>query len=78
MERIKALEAERDAARAAVEMWQREASGYLAERDALQRNCTALVQMFELAASIPSMSDEQLSQLVANGKAAIDAAKGTP
>ena len=57
MERIKALEG---------------------ERDALQKNCTALVQMFELAAAIPSMSDEQLRQLVANGRAAIDAAKEKP
>ena len=57
MERIKALEG---------------------ERDALQKNCTALVQMFELAAAIPSMSDEQLRELVANSKAAIDAAKEKP
>ena len=48
------------------------------ERDALQKNCTALVQMFELASSIPSMSDEQLRQLVANGRAAIDAAREKP
>ena len=49
-----------------------------AERDALQKNCTVLVQMFELAAAIPSMSDEQLRQLVANGRAAIDAARSKP
>jgi len=58
--------------------WTGEWDAMREERDALQRNCTALVQMFELAVSIPSMSDEQLRQLVANGRAAIDAAREKP
>ena len=73
-----AIDAERDAERALQQYQDRGAAiaALIAERDALQKNCTVLVQMFELAAAIPSMSDEQLRQLVANGRAAIDAARG--
>ena len=61
-----------DAAAALVQLRERIAA-LEAERDALQKNSTVLVQMFELASSIPSMSDEQLRQLVANGRATLAA-----
>jgi len=76
--RIAALEAERDCANDRAATHLADAYSMRGQRDALQKNCTALVQMFELAVSIPTMSDEQLRQLVANGKAAIDAARSKP
>jgi len=76
--RIAALEAERADLIKINNKWAGEWDAMREERDALQKNCTALVQMFELASAIPQMSDEQLRELVANSKAAIDAAKEKP
>ena len=77
-ERIADLEAERADLIKINNGWAGEWDAMREERDALQKNCTALVQMFELASAIPQMSDEQLRELVANSKAAIDAAKEKP
>lgn len=41
------------------------------QRDALQQNCSALIEMIELMSAIPRMSDEQLRELVANCKTVI-------
>ena len=50
---------------------ERKYDAVVVEHDRLQKNCTALIQMFELMSSIPAMNDEQLQELVNNGKKAL-------
>jgi len=92
MERIAALEAERDALKADVIEWQDCALVMQTERDAwkskllaeeVEHDATmaerdALREMVTLATSVHTMTDEQLDELRANAQATIDAAREKP